>query len=222
MLKNIKLWIVWLFIVALILFAAWLSFQLVAQSSFRDSFLGNLFATVIGVIVGIPIALEINRIQQEVQEKGEQERQTREKLSHKTRVLTLIKRELEYNRELLLYVVERQDEHPQLVTHLGLKNDTWNSFSDSGELQWVDNLELLDGISTAYYHIRNLILQRKVALLRKVGYDYEKSGMTTDLCVCGVSDGAGLAARVSACDANDTPHSSGVGDNAESPTCWVK
>jgi len=136
---------------------AWLSFEFVPQSSFRDGFLGNLFATIIGVIVGIPIALELNRVQQERQIRDKQESEKKEKSQHKSRLLTLIKNELDYNRQLLVQLIEQQDDSPKIVAYLGLKNDLWNSFSDSGELQWIDDLELLDSISTAYYHIRNII-----------------------------------------------------------------
>ena len=67
--KNTKLVLYWIAVIAIGIFGAWFCFNHVPQSAFRDSFLGNLLATIIGVIAGIPIALWVSRLQQDEQEK---------------------------------------------------------------------------------------------------------------------------------------------------------
>ncbi len=120
--------------------------------------MGNLFATMVGALIGILIALEINRQQEETQDRKEAEVRENEEQNRKSKILKLLKGELEYNRQLLS---ERQsskgDEKTRNVSLPKLKDELWNAFSDGGELQWVKDLQLLDFIATAYYHIRTII-----------------------------------------------------------------
>lgn len=159
--KGIKFWLLRLIIVAVIVIFAIIPtmyfFARIADPAFRDGAMANWFATMIGAIVGILIALEINRYQQETQEKRERQVQEREKSARKTKILTLIRGELELNRQILFSTIEKQRIHPKVVPLTGMKDDLWNAFSASGELQWIDDLELLDSISTAYYYIRRII-----------------------------------------------------------------
>ncbi|HRQ42639.1 MAG TPA: hypothetical protein PLD25_32400 [Chloroflexota bacterium] len=125
---------------------------------FIDSAMGNWFATMIGVLVGILIALEIDRWQQEVQSKREKETQEAEELRRKIKILQLVKKELEYNYKSLK--ARREDNEPEpkrVVLAQKLKEELWNAFSDGGELEWIQDLQLLDDIADAYYHIRNVI-----------------------------------------------------------------
>lgn len=46
-------------------------FEHLSDQSFRDSAIGNLFATMIGVLVGVPVALEISSWQQRIHEESD-------------------------------------------------------------------------------------------------------------------------------------------------------
>lgn len=127
-------------------------------SAFRDNAMGNWFATMIGAFIGILIALEINRVQQIIQEKNERTIREKEEREHKAKILRLVKREIEYNRTVLLArQPDKKGEKHRKVLVNRLKDELWNAFSDGGELQWIKDLQLLDFISMAYYHIRTII-----------------------------------------------------------------
>jgi len=157
------------------------------DQAFRDSALGNWFATVLGVIVGIPIALEINRRQQLAQDKRMSKGREDEELIRKNKILTLVKKELEFNRDIL---GNRQPQKARAarfeitlngsnVAVNGLKDELWNSFSDGGELQWIKDLDLLDAISTAYYQIR-IVMRLEGRYLKAL--DFSSSSVhTSDL-----------------------------------------
>jgi len=134
------------------------AFWRINDIQFRDSFMGNWFATMIGVMVGIPIALEINRRQRKVQERTEKVVREREQLARTAKILKLVKKELTHNREALVGRQQTEDGTSQRVVSTNrLKDELWNAFSDGGELQWITDLELLDSISAAYHHIRTVI-----------------------------------------------------------------
>jgi hypothetical protein len=152
--KSISFWLSRLAIVIVAIIPTWYFLSHIADSQFLDNLMGNWFATMIGVIVGIPIALEIHRRQQQAQEKKEQETQEREALTRKAKILSLVKKELEYNRDVL---VARPETIKRLDLEDRLKDELWHAFSDGGELQWIRDLQLIDSFSTAYHHIRTII-----------------------------------------------------------------
>jgi hypothetical protein len=120
--------------------------------------MGNWAATMIGVIVGVPIALWLGSFQQMEQERKERNKNELEALARKSKILKLIKKELEYNREQLLAAKIEVDGVPKRVVFLeGLKDELWNAFSDGGELEWIKDLQLMDAISFAYHYIRREI-----------------------------------------------------------------
>jgi hypothetical protein len=125
---------------------------------FRDSAMGNWFATMIGALIGILFALEINRVQQAAQEKKECDLREKEERDRKVKILALIKKELDYNRTALLARQPNKEEGAKRVVLVNrLKDELWNAFSDGGELQWIKDVQLLDFIATAYYHVRAII-----------------------------------------------------------------
>ncbi len=71
------------------------------DSAFRDSAMGNLFATMIGAVVGILTALEINRVQQKTLKSRENKIREQNEQDHKVKILNLVKKEIEFNRESL-------------------------------------------------------------------------------------------------------------------------
>jgi hypothetical protein len=42
----------------------------------------------------------------------------------------------------------------EFITRAQLKNETWRAFAEGGELAWIDDPELLDSISHAYFAVR--------------------------------------------------------------------
>ena len=156
--RILGLWLALLLIVVVALIPTVYTLRRAADSQFRDDFMSNWFATMIGVIVGIPIALELDRRQREAQERREQKARKQEELARKAKILELLKGELGYNREALLgRQVARGQETERVVLVDRLKDELWNAFSDGGELQWIRDLDLLDAVSTAYYHVRMTI-----------------------------------------------------------------
>lgn len=127
------------------------------DQSFLDGTMGNWFATIMGLIAGVPIGLWINQKQQDLQEKERVIFEKKISDERKNRVLTLLRNELDTNRQFLNLLVEKQNEQPDIAILAGMKNVLWKAFSDSGELHWVDNPSLIDKISNAYYNINQLI-----------------------------------------------------------------
>jgi hypothetical protein len=136
------------------------------QSAFRDAFLGNWLATIVGVIAGIPIALWLSRMQQSEQDKEESRKHEEDSLRHKGKIIGLIKEELVYNRSILQSQTEQM-----YVTELVInraKDETWNAFSDGGELQWINDHALLDLCSSAYHQIMVIILLQERLLIYQI------------------------------------------------------
>jgi hypothetical protein len=162
--KSIGSWLMWVIpamIVIIAVIPALYFLTHIADSEFLDNSMGNWFATMTGVIVGIPIALWLSRRQQKEQEKKEQEAREREALVRKTKILRLVKTELEHNRDQLL--ASKEEGVTQRVVFVnGLKDELWSAFSDGGELQWIRDLQLLYVISFAYHYIRRVIYLEKI------------------------------------------------------------
>jgi hypothetical protein len=156
--KRVLYWLVWLAVITVFVIPILYSLANINSPGFLENFIGNWAATMIGVVVGIPIALWLSRLQQKEQERKEQEREKQEALARKSKILKLIKKELEYNRDQLLASRIEVDGVPKRVVFLeGLKDELWNAFSDGGELEWIKDLQLMDVISFAYHYIRREI-----------------------------------------------------------------
>ena len=125
----------------------------ILSPSFLDGFIGNWLATVLGLAFGIPIGLEVERLQSQ-----------KESRNRKLKILGLVKKELEFNHGLISknWVGKDPLERGSFIGG-NLKDELWNAFSDGGEIEWIDNIELLDKIADAYYHIRQLsVLSQKM------------------------------------------------------------
>ena len=161
--KSVVSWLMWVMIVIIAVISVLYFLTHITDSEFLDNSMGNCFATMTGVIVGIPIALWLSRRQQKEQEKKEQEAREREASIRKTKILRLVKTELEYNRDQLLAGKEETDGVTKRVVFVnGLKDELWSAFSDGGELQWIRDLQLLHVISFAYHYIRRVIYLEKI------------------------------------------------------------
>ena len=120
------------------------------NSGFWNDFISNGTATLLGAILGIPIALWISTFQSTIEQRA-----------RKTKILTLLEEEISENFALL----KLWDQWPEsfIVRSLNLlariKVKHWNAFSDGGELQWIQNPDLLGQIADAYH---NLIMLKEL------------------------------------------------------------
>ncbi len=111
--------------------------------SFWQSFVSNLGATIIGVGLGIPVALLINRW---VEDRTGKER--------RKKILKVILDELKEN---FVYLEMWKSEQfitkkvPELYTFL--YTESWDAFSNGGELEWINDPLLLNTLATCYNKI---------------------------------------------------------------------
>ena len=129
-----------------------------ASSSFQEGAMGNLFATILGVIVGIPIALELSRRQQDGQNAAALTARKTEEAQRKRKVLSLISSELHQNRNDVTICRKPIDTGGKREVHTGsLRDEMWSAFADGGELQHVNDPDLLAAMAGAYYEVRSSI-----------------------------------------------------------------
>lgn len=143
-------------------------FLRITNQPFLDSAMGDWFATMIGAVVGIPIALWLSRWQQGEQERKKTEALDRQSDERRTRIVGLIAEELAYNRHQLLHSqVEQNGTTKRVVILNGLKDELWRALSDGGELQWLNDLSLLQAFAEAYHHIRRVIAVERLWMQAK-------------------------------------------------------
>ncbi|MCI0560678.1 MAG: hypothetical protein MN733_19510, partial [Nitrososphaera sp.] len=137
-------------------FVVWLLYQFIPPSGYRDTFLGNLLATLIGVVAAIPIGLEINRYTTEIQDQKSREADEGRRIDRLKWLLTLVKEELKLNASILTNLIRAQEDNDKAHNAYGLKDDFWDSITASGDIRWIDDLDLLDQIGFAYYMLRRI------------------------------------------------------------------
>lgn len=155
--KHVGYWSVVVLVVALAAIPVAYSVAHIFDDMYRNSFFGNWAATVIGVIVGIPIALELNRREIAADAERSAASRQREERQRRSKILGLLRTELVYNREQLAARQAGEGRPKRQVLVPGLKDELWHAFSDGGELQCIQDLDLLDALATAYHRIRAII-----------------------------------------------------------------
>lgn len=106
--------------------------------------LSNFLATAAGLILGVPAGLWLDRY---IRNRNEVEKRVEaKKREHK--ILTILRKELADNIQMmsLLYRDFANGYYPVAF-------ESWRAFSDGGELQWIDDPELLSKLSFAYARI---------------------------------------------------------------------
>lgn len=141
-------------LVCLIFVALW---YFANAEDFRLSALSNYLATAAGVAIGIPTALALSAIQEKAADEKSQEKLTALKREQQMRILRLVQKEMLYNLQILENRRDIQTRVNPYLNYPGVKAELWNSLSSSGDLKWIDDLELLDVISSAYYQIRCIL-----------------------------------------------------------------
>ena len=163
--RKYRTWLVWLPIVGVALIPTVFFFGHLGERAFVAATMGNWFATMVGVLVGIPIAVRLAMWQQEQRQKREDEKEQAESRSRKSRILNLVREELEFNRNKLSeQPVEPDSPFERVISAGGLKDELWRAFSDGGELEWIDDLDLMSILAQAYHCIRRVIFLQDLYL----------------------------------------------------------
>jgi hypothetical protein len=114
------------------------------MESFWNNFFSNLLSTLIGVAVGLPVALKIDR---KIRKRNRIEKESEEK-KHRDKILKLIISEIDECIDSMNKVHKDMAEY-----YYPVRTETWNAFSDGGELQWIKDVDLLNDLSIGYAKI---------------------------------------------------------------------
>ena len=114
--------------------------------SFWQNFVSNALATFVGAVIGIPVALWLSKYQEQTSEK-----------ERKKKILSLLQEELMINLTLVSGIKHREDkEFEYSIIGPFLRDESWNAFSDGGELEWIKDPKLLSDLANSYDYIRSL------------------------------------------------------------------
>lgn len=157
--RGFPRWTLWALAIAV---AGWSTEYFVAHfqsASFTESAMGNLFATILGVLVGVPIALELSHRQQASAHAASLAERNEYETTRKRKVLALLRSELSLNLEgINKRRVPIDTGGKREVYTQSLQDQLWAAFSDGGELQYVNNPELLATLADAYHKVRHCIM----------------------------------------------------------------
>ncbi|MBX2991552.1 MAG: hypothetical protein KF749_10355 [Bacteroidetes bacterium] len=115
------------------------------DQAFCADFLSNLLSTIFGVALGFPIALWLDRMAR-LRSESERKRETNARVK---KILSLLDAELNENQNAI------NEFHKDVLDNFfPVRLESWNAFSDGGELQWLNDPDLLGSLSTTYATIR--------------------------------------------------------------------
>jgi hypothetical protein len=130
----------------IVVIAATFTVYLLLGADVWENFLPNFLATMLGAIVGIPIAFGINNQQEAKKEELQKEK-----------IIPILREELMVN---LTHLSSWQKSNTQklesVYTSIFLEDSAWSAFSDSGELAFIKDVDLLMKISHAYSTVRTV------------------------------------------------------------------
>ena len=122
-----------------------------------SDFTSNLLATLVGVGIGIPIALYLNRKQTHIQQDIETRKQRKEQSIRAKKIVDLLENELQVNLfQLGANKSPAETGMSRVVFVSGFKDELWKTFSEGGEIEWINDVEILDSLATAYHFIARL------------------------------------------------------------------
>ena len=149
----------------------WSSFLAIFPDGFWWNFAANALATFLGILVGVPIALLIERKRAKKEEEVEKRRAAKGEEAEKKRtqeaveskqaevrartqkILNLLKGELQENKNSISKI------HVEVSRYFEpIKTELWRAFSDGGELQWINDPDLIDAVADAYGEIKHFSL----------------------------------------------------------------
>ena len=156
--RNLFIWGVRICMLCIIMFSLYYTSNNWHNKDFYNSFWSNWLATAFGILIGVPIAVELNRIQKNAEVKFKESDIKRESDKKTLKVLSLLKIEIEENlKKLRVYSTDENGIQKRVVQLPSLKNHLWLAFSDSGELQWIQDFDLLNKISNCYFSTSQVI-----------------------------------------------------------------
>jgi hypothetical protein len=132
----------------------WLAFL---NFDFWQSFVSNLLATLIGAGVGAGLgfygALRLNKHLENVRRK-----------ETKSKILEVLLSEIKENLNTLdiwkntgkNFQDPRTLRDPLIVLYTNLYTDSWDAFSNGGELEWIDDPTTLDILGSSYHRVRDI------------------------------------------------------------------
>jgi len=115
-------------------------------------FWNNLVATLIGIAIGIPVGLFVNRRQTEQEEEKRSRIEGEQRKKHVTKIISLLQSELSEGLRGLRRIRDRS-RIDTWIEFDPIKVELWQAFSDGGELQWIDDPDLLNTLAAAYHHL---------------------------------------------------------------------
>lgn len=115
-------------------------------------FWNNLVATVIGIAIGVPVGLLVNRTQVRQEEERLEMGRNKEKAKRLTKIVGLLHNELSVGLASL-NSIKSSCNVKNWTGHRPIKMELWQAFSDGGEIEWIDDPDLVDMIAAAYYHL---------------------------------------------------------------------
>jgi hypothetical protein len=127
---------------------------------FWKNAVSNFIATFLGLVFGIPIALWVNDIQQESTNEIEKHKLQYESIQRKKIILDSLRTELNAAYELFRdypgYPLTNASFDWLYWIATAPSLEVWRSFSSGGELQWIEDVNLLKHLAWAYYGIQQI------------------------------------------------------------------
>jgi hypothetical protein len=177
----IKFLVGFLVIVLIVLFySTYRLFTSFYDVNFWQNAVSNFIATLLGLFFGVPIALWINDIQQKAIKRDEYEKEEKEAKRRKQKILNLLKRELSDNYDLFSAFepeIGYTEQSFNALFHIAhaAKDEVWIALSDGGEIQWIDDVDLLSTLAWTYFSIKKVRTSGK-SLLQFTFFDMPQSG----------------------------------------------
>lgn len=131
--------------IILVIVAPLAIYLLLGAQTWQD-FLPNFLATMLGAIIGIPIAIGISNQQE-----------TKREQAQKEKIIPILKEELFVNLgHLSSWQKSNSQKLETVYSSIFLEDSAWSAFSDSGELEFIKDVEVLKKISHAYNTVRTV------------------------------------------------------------------
>jgi hypothetical protein len=120
--------------------------KIIFLNSFWFDFLSNLFATVLGIIIGVPTSILINNFQN-----------AKEGNERKIKIKKLLHDELLINQiHISSWKNSENRNYEALTLHAIIRTELWSTFSDGGELEWINDLDVLNALSDVYFALNSI------------------------------------------------------------------
>ncbi|HZQ06243.1 MAG TPA: hypothetical protein VFD70_06650 [Anaerolineae bacterium] len=135
------------------------------------NFLDNLIATSVGVLFGLVLGLFTNSLEVSDQ-RAQAENQARTRAQD---ILKRIQTELEYNFKILAQRIEflnapsqsPQKIAPRIMLQYRLNLELWDALRLAGDLSFIEDLGLLEAITSAYHRLRTIAFIEEQSLIKQ-------------------------------------------------------